>query len=1354
MSIKETSAPPAEIAGKKTLAERIAGLTPEQRAVYELKRRELQKKAEKPRIPRLQGKGPWPASTDQAALWFIQQLEPNTSAYNIGNGFRMKGKLDVAVLERALNVVAQRHEILRSVFTTIDGRPFQIVTDRKLTSPLIDVSHAADPEAAAHAEVTRLIREPFDLEKGPLVRLPLVRIADDDHVFVGVLHHIVTDWWSYYVFYTELFGVYQAFLEGRPDPFPKLPIQYADWAAWRDAWQNTENFREQEEYWLKQVQGAPHVLEVPADRPRPAVQTHGGARAPFPIPPEITPRLRAMNRRAGTSSFMTLLAVLDVFLWRYSGQEDFLIGTPVSADRDSEETAHLIGYMLNTLVLRADLSGNPTFLQVLERTRTASMGAFANKEYPFRRLVDRLKLERDMSRMPLYQVEYLYISSESPVQGQGMDVTIGIPGFEMSDFGIDRKTSPVDLQITFGESSTRVDMMFEYNTDIFEAATIHRMGNHLIRLLDALLRHPELPISSIPMLSEEEKRHVVEDFNANLRPFPQKTFPELFEEQVARTPDATAVVFGDQPLTYRELNEASNRLAHRLVEIGLSPGKLAAICMDRSLHMLVAMLAVLKAGGAYLPLDPEYPEARLTHMLADSAPLVLLTSEALREHLPENTNIVSVDSPELRESLSVLPVAGPEVWPLPQHPAYVIYTSGSTGTPKGVIIQHSALSAFLDAMNAEVGFDSGGTHLAVTTIGFDISILELLLPLCHGARVVLASREDARDAARLTALIGSAQANSMQATPSHWDMILQAQPECLKDVRILSGGEALPRELARRLYAGAHRGVYNLYGPTEATIWAGTHKLSAADVSDDAPPLVTIGHPLANYRMYVLDHCLEPRSVGVAGDLYIAGAGLARGYLNRPGLTAERFVADPFATLGERMYRTGDVARWHADGTLEFLGRADQQIKLRGFRIELGEIEAALKSDSSVAQAVVMVRDDHPGGKQLVAYLVAGGDTAPDETNLRRTLSERLPDYMVPSAFVILDALPLTPNGKVDRRALPAPERAASAYRPPRTPQEEILCSIFAGVLGLERVGVDDNFFALGGHSLLATRLVSEVRATLEIELPLKALFEAPTASELAPHLHRAGKMRTPLKRQERPERLPLSHGQQRLWFLDQLEGGSPQYNLPEALWLRGVLDLPALRKTINTIVARHESLRTHFGYADGEPFQIIESHLSVDMPIEDLSALSEAEQRKQVSAALLSEFEQPFDLAHGPLLRMKLLELGEHSHIFLRTLHHIVSDGWSQAVFNREFMLLYEAYREGKASPLPPLPVQYADFALWQRKWLDQQTIERDLEYWTQQLQGIPEHLDLPKDRPRQSRRTYAPRFAPSRYSRSRLRL
>src|SRR6185437_15434771 len=1163
---------------------------------------------------------------------------------------------------------------------------------------------------------------------------------------VGVLHHIVTDWWSYYVFYSELLGLYHAFSNGLPNQLPDLPIQYADWASWRDQWEQTSDFRKQEGYWLRQLQDVPHVLEVPADRARPAVQSHGGARSPFDVPNDTLRRLRAMNRQAGTSSFMTLLAALDVFLWRYTGQEDFVVGTPVSADRDSEETANLIGYMLNTLVLRADLSGNPTFLEVLDRVRTTCLDAFAHKEYPFRHLVDKLKVERDMSRMPLYQVEYLYISTESPVQATaGMpEGEISLPGFEFTVFGIDRKTSPVDLQITFGESKDQLSLMFEYNTDIFEPRTIDRLASHLITLLDSLLCTPGQKITNFHLLSPAERQHIIYGLNPETTECKHERAITRFESQAARTPDAIALRFGEELLRFNELNQRTNRLAHHLIKQGAGPEKIVAICIERSPEMLIAILAVLKSGAAYLPLDPGFPEERLSYMVSDAAPVAVLTRESLKFARPVDVHQICLGSSDFASILERESASNPhpeEFQQLPSsaNPAYVIYTSGSTGRPKGVLVSHEALSAFIAALDKQQILSPGKAHLAITTIGFDISILELLVPLCSGGQVILASQEEGRDAAQLCRLLASSDVDSMQATPSHWEMLLRESPACLENLQILSGGEALPRQLAAQLLQVTDREVLNLYGPTEATIWSNIHRLQSSDVTEQSPAVITIGKPLSGYSIYVLDHCLESTPINVAGDLYIGGRALARGYLNRPALTSEPFVADPFRPSGSRMYRTGDLARWREDGTLEFLGRADEQIKLRGFRIELGEIEAVLKSQPDISQAAVIMREDSGTGKELVAYLVPTDGQVPELPQLRHKLSERLPDYMLPSAIVMMEALPLTPNGKLNRRALPAPERQRAVYTAPRTPEEEALCHIFSEVLGLENIGVKDNFFSLGGHSLTATRVVSQIRTVLGIDLPLKKLFEAPTVADLAPYLSHAEKAPLQLGPQLRPERLPLSNSQQRLWFIDQLEGSSTQYNLPEALRLRGPLDLPALRKALARMVERHETLRTRFAYIDGKPVQIIEAQLEVLCPVDDLSVLSRDKQRERIVEALNQEFSKSFDLSQVPLFRMKLFKLGEHDHVFLRTLHHIISDGWSQGVFNNELMQLYKAISGGHPDPLKPLALQYADYALWQQQWLSKEKVQTDLEYWRKQLSGIPEQLDLPKDHPRQARRTYA---------------
>jgi amino acid adenylation domain-containing protein len=1108
MSAEEDNSTPWAADGirKRTLAARIAALSPEQRALYLDRCRKLGKKSQESAIPRRKGLGPWPASTDQTALWFIQQLQPETAAYNIGNGFRLKGDLEVPLLERCLNDVVSRHEILRTTFKAIDGRPFQVIAPTlKLVIPVTDLRGTSDPESAAHAAVAQWIIRPFDLEKGPLVRLPVVRIDDNEYVVVAVLHHTVTDWWSYHLLYGELFGLYQAFVEGQAMPMPELPIQYADWAVWRNHWQQSDAFRVQEAYWLQQLREAPTILELPADRPRPPIQSYHGKREFFMISPELAHRLRAINQRAATTSFMTLLASVNAFLSRYTGQKDFLIGTPVSADRDREETSHLIGYLLNTLVLRANLAGNPNFLQLLERTRTTCIDAFAHKDFPFRDLVDRLRPERDLSRMPLYQVEYIWISEDSPLKRRPFD----LPGFEISAFQIDRMTSPVDLQVAFTEASHHLKLTIEYNTDIFYAQTICRMGAQLISFLEVLFDRPEGPIASLPLLAWDERHRVLEDFNPMPRSLPKMILPELFETQVTRNPGGTAVSFAGESLCYAELNARANRLAHYLLGLGVGPEVLVGIALQRSVELIVALLAVLKAGGAYMPLDPDYPGARLAQMLADAAPALVLSSEALRTRLPQDVEVSSLDGPKHQAALAHAPTYNPSATEratriLPHHSAYVIYTSGSTGIPKGVVVEHQALSAFLAAMRLHLSLGPGDRHLAVTTIGFDISILELFLPLSNGAEVVLATTDETRDPVRLSAFLRTRQVNSLQATPCHWDLLIQQDPGCLQNICILAGGETLSRELARALHEQGSR-VYNLYGPTEATIWASAHALTDLDVAEEAPGVVSIGRPLASHRIYLLDHRLELVTIGMTGELYVAGAGLARGYLRRPALTAERFLPDPHAMLpGMRMYRTGDLARWRSDGTLQFLGRADHQVKVRGFRIELGEVETWLARAPGVQACAVMAWGEAARDRHLAAYVVPTDPQVPPTASaLQRFLRQHLPDFMAPAAFVWLAQLPLGPTGKLDRRALPAPE--ARKQPPlgetsplPRSETERCIAAVWREVLGLERAGIHDSFFELGGNSLLLLPVQWRLQRLFNRRIPMLTLFRHPTIALLA----------------------------------------------------------------------------------------------------------------------------------------------------------------------------------------------------------------------------------------------------------------
>ena len=804
-----------------------------------------------------------------------------------------------------------------------------------------------------------------------------------------------------------------------------------------------------------------------------------------------------------------------------------------------------------------------------------------------------------------------------------------------------------------------------------------------------------------------------------------------FEAQAAQTPGAIAVACEGVTLTYGDLNARANRLARHLRTEGVGPETLVGLCVDRSPRMLVGLLAVLKAGGAYVPIDPNYPADQVGYMIKDSAIPVLLTESSLVDSLPVGrAQVVAIDSEEFigQDDANLDGVTAPDAR------AYIIYTSGSTGKPKGVQVPHGALTNFLASFRQSLGIKPIDALLAVTTLSFDIAGLELFLPLVVGARIELATRDEAADGVHLATRIAAAGVTFLQATPATWRLLLETGWGGHPDLTMLCGGEALPRSLADRLLPKG-KALWNLYGPTETTIWSAQWQVEPGE----GP--VLIGRPIAQTQLYVLDARLRPVPVGVAGELYIGGSGLARGYLNRPSLTADRFLPDPLGSRpGGRMYRTGDLARWHADGTLECLGRVDQQVKIRGFRVELGEVEAALAAHPQVREVVAVAREDATGEQALVAYLIPHAGPAPTVADLRRVIASGLPDYMIPSAFVLLDEFPLTPNGKVDRNALPAPNAGrvapAGVYIPPRNAIEEAVAAAFGDVLGRDRVGARDDFFDLGGHSLMAAQLLARLRDSFGVEVPLKDLFEASNVAALSHRVEdalraRSGEVVPPIEKADRSQPLPASFSQQRLWFLDQLEPNQATYNLPVAVRLKGALNREALGRAFDELVARHESLRTTFTGVDGRPVQVIAPSLKVDLPLDDLTHLPVADREAEAIRRLKDEARRPFDLARGPLIRVALTKLSVDEHVAIVNTHHIISDGWSIGVLVRDMAALYDAYTQGAASPLPPLAIQYADYAAWQRQWLDDATLKKQLDFWTKQLAGIP-NLEIPTDRPR----------------------
>ncbi|MFH9491983.1 amino acid adenylation domain-containing protein [Streptomyces halstedii] len=1267
----------------------------------------------------------FPASFPQQRMWFLDQLNPGTAAYNIPAAVRMRGPLDVELWRRALAEIVRRHESLRTTFDEVDGEPVQVVhPSGELELTVEECGHLRGP--GGETGILDLARQeaarPFDLTTGPLMRMRFLRLATDEHVLLLTMHHIVADLWSTSVLFGELVALYQSYLTGTEAALPELTVQYADYAAWQRKKLAGPGTAATLEHWKKTLDGAAPVLELPTDRARPAVLGTAGDSRPFHLPASVMDGVRELSRRTGATPFMTLLAAYVALLHRYSGQEDIVVGVPV-ANRGQAEVERLIGYFVNTLAIRNDASGDPTFTELLGRVRGAALDAFAHQELPFERLVEELCPERDLSRSPVFQVSFVYQNIPVPEFGAG--------GLRLELMEVPSTTARFDLELQVFEQGDELTGWFEYNTELFDAATIDRMGGHLKVLLENLLADPDQRVLDAALLTEAEEREQRRERESTRHTWPDQLLThQRVERQAALRPDAEAVHCQGESLTYAELDASANRLARTLKSHGVGRDVLVGVCLERSPDMVVAVLAVLKAGGAYVPIDPKLPADRTAFMIEDSGLPVLITQSSVAPGLPESTaTMLRVD--ELRAEIAA-ESAGPLDEPVEGADlAYVIYTSGSTGRPKGVQLPHRALRNLFWAMKQWPGIDSGDSLLAVTTLSFDIATLELLLPLVEGARVVLATREVATDGALLAEEMATTGATMMQATPSTWRMMLDAGWSGRPGLRGLICGEALPPDLARRLRA---KGVdlWNMYGPSETTIYSlGTR------IVDDT---ITIGGPIANTEAHILDPRGRPVPPGVPGELCVGGDGLARGYINRPELTAQQFIAHPFESgLADRLYRTGDLVRRRVDGTIDYLGRLDHQVKLRGYRIELAEIESVLLRQERVKDTVVVVREDQPGDQRLVAYAVPGPAAGtPDELRrlLRTALAEKLPDYMVPSAFVFMDALPRTPSGKTDRGALPAPEarpgRAATAYVPPRDAEEKALCEVFAQVLNVPRVGIDDGFFALGGHSLLATRLVARIRGTLGVEVPVRALFEKQTVAELAESLRRGdGDARPALGPAVRPDPLPLSFAQRRLWFLHQMEGPSPTYNLPVVLRLTGALDVAALRDALADVVARHESLRTVFpdGGTMAHQHVLDPGRARPALPVREVSG---AELDEAVAAAV----RYTFDLSTEIPLHAELFAAGGDTHVLAVVVHHIAADGWSLAPLRHDLALAYRARLAGRAPGWEPLPVQYADYALWQRAYLGSpddpaSTWSLQLDHWRETLEGLPERIALPVDRP-----------------------
>ncbi|PEG61331.1 non-ribosomal peptide synthetase, partial [Mycolicibacterium boenickei] len=1282
-----------------------------------------------------------PLSYAQQRLWFLDQLEGPSPIYNMPTAYRITGGLDVDALGAALADVVERHEALRTVFPAVDGVPRQVVLPAGQADLRWQVVDAADWSMdRLHDAIRATVGYNFDLSAEIPLKATLFRLGDDEHVLVAVVHHIAGDGLSIGPLVRDIGLAYASRCAGQAPGWAPLPVQYADYTLWQranlgDPVDPDSRIAGQLAYWEQALAGLPERLELPTDRPYPPVADYQGAGVTMEWPAELQQQIARAATEHNATSFMVVQAALAVLLSTLSGNTDVAVGFPI-AGRSDPALEELVGVFINTLVLRIELDGDPSVADLVAQVRRRSLGAYEHQDVPFEMVVDRLNPARSLTHHPLVQVMMAWQNLTAQDADQAATASLG--GMHATPLEADTQTARMDLTISLAErwnggEPAGITGAVEFRTDVFDADTIHTFIERLTCAVEALITDPSAPLSSITLVATAD--HARLDQWGNRAVLTESvavstSIPELFAARVAQAPEAVALSFDGRSMTYRELDEASDLLAYELVECGARPGKCVAVLLPRSADPVVAILAVLKSGAAYLPIDPMHPDARIEFMLADARPVAAIATSGLRTRLAgRDLPVIDVDEPALGVQSGIsLPV------PTPGDTAYLIYTSGTTGRPKGVAITHANVVRLLATLDAELGL-AGQVWTQCHSLAFDYSVWEIWGALLFGGRLVVVPESVTRAPEELLALLVTEQVTVLSQTPSAFYALQSAdavQPELgrqLKLETVVFGGEALEPQRLRTWFEGHQSStrLINMYGITETTVHASFREIVGSDVEGSVSP---IGVPLAHLGFFVLDRWLRPAPVGVVGELYVVGAGLANGYLGRGGLTASRFVACPFGGNGSRMYRTGDLASWAADGQLRYLGRADEQVKIRGYRIELGEIQSALADLSGVSQAAVIAREDRPGDKRLVGYITGTADPV----EIRARLADRLPGYMVPAAVVALDSFPLTVNGKLDKRALPAPEYAdVDRYRAPATPSEEILAGIYAQVLDLQRVGVDDSFFDLGGDSLSATRLINAVNATLDADLAVRAVFEAPTVAQLAARVGESSGGREPLVAQPRPDVIPLSYAQQRLWFLDQLHGPSPIYNMPMIYRVTG-LDVDALRRALADVVTRHESLRTVFPAVDGVPRQLVIPAEQAEIGWQEFDASDWPADR--LAGAIDTAVRHPFDLSIEIPIWTELFRVSENDHVLVAVVHHIAGDGWSFAPLARDVAAAYAARCGGQAPEWSPLPVQYADYTLWQREQLGELSdptsrIAGQLAYWQDALAGLPDHLELPTDRP-----------------------
>ncbi|MBX8519926.1 amino acid adenylation domain-containing protein [Pseudomonas cichorii] len=1260
----------------------------------------------------------------QQRQWIIWQLDPQSATYNIPLALRLHGSLNVEALRRSFEHLIARHETLRTTFEQQGDDALQVVHPAGPFALNVDRLQVGE---TVETYVEQEVQRPFDLQNGPLLRVRLLSLGDDEHVLVLTQHHIVSDGWSMPIMVDELLRLYEACSQGREPQLAALPIQYADYALWQRNWLEMGEQERQLTYWKNQLGDQQPVLELPTDRSRPAVRGNGGARINVELDGALLCRLKDVARQQGVTLFMLLLASFQTLLHRYTGQNDVRVGVPI-ANRNRAETEGLIGFFVNTQVLKAGFDPQTTVAQLLQQVKQTALQAQAHQDLPFEQLVEALQPERDLSRSPLFQVAYNH-------QTQGRNEARQLPGLRLEYQVSDKHTAQFDLTLDTCEREDGLGASLIYATDLFDAATIERMAGHWRNVLQAMTADIQQRIADLPLLSAAERQQTLQDWNREVADFPSaQCAHQLIETQAARVPEAVALSLGNQHLTYEALNRRANRLAHKLREQGVGPEVRVGLAVERSLEMIVGLLAILKAGGAYVPLDPDSPQERLNYLMDDSGITLLLTQDHLLASLPLPPQVKTLS---LSDSLEGYAESNPVNLSTPDNLAYVIYTSGSTGKPKGTLLPHHNLMRLFAATDDWFKFDERDVWTLFHSYAFDFSVWEIFGALLHGGRLVIVPRDVSRSPEDFHALLVQEQVTVLNQTPSAFKQLMRVACDSEKALALRSvifGGEALDVTSLSpwfERFGDQSPQLINMYGITETTVHVTYRPITQADTLNAASP---IGEAIPDLSWYVLDADFNPVALGCSGELHIGHAGLARGYHNRAALTAERFVPDPFSQDGGRLYRTGDLARYRAEGVIEYAGRIDHQVKIRGFRIELGEIEARLQAQASVREVIVLALDG-----QLVAYLVpqdVGADHQTLREELKAELKAHLPDYMVPTHFVVLDAMPLTGNGKLDRKALPKPDASQlqNSYVAPQSELEQQLAAIWADVLKVERVGLNDNFFELGGHSLLATQVISRIRQQLNLELSLRNLFEARDLAGFAQAAGQGQISQAPgFIKADRTQPLGLSYAQQRQWFLWQLEPESTAYNMPVALRLSGPLDIDALEQSFTALIARHETLRTTFRQNGEQAEQVVHPASVFTLPVEQVPV------GQTLEVCVQQEVQRPFDLEKGPLLRVRLLNLGENRHVLVLTQHHIVSDGWSMPIMVDELVRLYEGYSQGREVDLGELAIQYADYALWQRTWMEAGEQARQLAYWKEQLGDQQPILELPADRPRPAVQSHA---------------